>query len=441
MELISKPEEWVKDLYEDTILNGEYKISDYCIVVEYDNGYILFHTITWTILFLTKEDYENIIDNKFLLENKIIVNKNVKEENIAKKVFLKRACPNIKNKYEKINSYILFTTNECNANCPYCYEIIKKGKMTPKIADKIIDFIEEKHSKTIKLQWFGGEPLMNMDIMDYICNSLNEKGINFYSTIISNALKFTPDIIEKSVNLWKISKLQVTLDGTEDTYNKTKNYDIEGNAFNTVIENIQNILEKSQIQIVLRINVSNENIDEIPLLIDYISDKFKDYIGNRITIDIHEIFQTGNNEILMEKDDFYKKFYDILLKYEIGEKSNIITKHNLIHCFSDRFSCVAIDTNGNLHNCEHISNDNLIGNVNEGIIYTKPITMAETKDGTFLDFCILTKCKLLPICEQYEFCENNKFCKNEKKMNIKQYFNKLKLIKTYEYYKKKKGEV
>ena len=108
MELISMPEKWVIELYDDTIFNDDYKLSDYCIVIEYDDGYILFHTITWTILFLTTEEYKNIMDNKFLLENKIIVNKDVKEEDIAQKVFLKRSCPTVKSKYKKINTWSAF---------------------------------------------------------------------------------------------------------------------------------------------------------------------------------------------------------------------------------------------------------------------------------------------------------------------------------------------
>ena len=441
MELISMPEKWVIELYDDTIFNDDYKLSDYCIVIEYDDGYILFHTITWTILFLTTEEYKNIMGNKFLLENKIIVNKDVKEEDIAQKVFLKRSCPTVKSKYKKINTYVLFTTNECNANCPYCYEVLKKGKMSKETADKVIKFIESTHGRRTKIQWFGGEPLMNADIIDYICNSLNEKGIDFYSIIVSNALKFTPDIIDKAINLWKINNLQVTIDGAENTYNKTKNYDIEGNAFKTVMENLKNILEKSQIHITMRINVSHENIDEIPNLIDYVKKEFKDYLGTSLTIDMHEIYQLTNDENLMEKDDFYKKLCEIKFKYETGEKKNIITKHNLIHCFTDMLSGVAIAPNGNLHNCEHLNNNNLIGNVTDGIIYEEPIKKAEKKDGTFLYFCKSVKCKLLPICEQYEFCENDKFCTTEKLMNIREYFYRQKLIKTYEYYKKKKGEV
>lgn len=439
MELISKPEEWAVGLYDDTILNGDYKISDYCIVEEYDDGYILFHTITWTILFLTKEEYENRFNSQFLLTNKIIINKDVDETDIAEKAYVNRAYKEINNKYKYVNSFVLMTTNECNAHCPYCYEVLKTGKMSKKTADDFIKFIEEKHSKDISISWFGGEPLMNMEIMDYICTSLAEKGIKYNTSIISNTLKFTPDIIEKAENLWKIRKIQVTLDGPEEYYNNTKNFDYDGNAFETVLNNVENILEKSKIGVTIRVNVSDENIDMMDELFDILTERFGKYIGKRFGFDIHEVFQMYEEKDVKKRNEFFLKLNELQFKYSYNDKKNLILKSQLTHCFTDNCTCVVVEPNGILHNCEHTSISNIIGTLKDGITRTDVLEQAATKDGINNENCKKLKCKLLPVCNHYYFCEDSKPCATKELSGLKLDIYRQRLIRTYEYYKKRKG--
>ena len=352
MELISKPEEWAINLYGNTIYNNEYKMSDYCITIEYDDGYILFQTITWTILFLQKKEYENKFQNDFLLETKIIVNKEIEENKIAEQAYLQRATIKIKNEYENINNYIILTTNECNANCPYCYETLKKGKMSKETAESLIDFIDKKHNDIVSLTWFGGEPMMNSLLIDYISKSLYEKKIKFSTTMITNLFSFTEEYFEKSENLWNLKHIQVTLDGSEEYYNKIKNFNFNGSSFNRILNNIKGILENTKITLTIRINVSDENIDLIDKLCETLINELKQYDKKRYNFDIHEIFQMNENASLLKENDFYLKLYDLQKKYDGNKRKTMVLKQNLLHCFSDKCTCAVVATNGNLHNCE-----------------------------------------------------------------------------------------
>lgn len=439
MELISKPEEWAVELYKDTILNGDYKLSDYCIVVEHDDGYILFHTITWTIVFLTKEEYENRFNNKFLLVNKLIVNKDTEESDIAEKAYISRASKEIKKKYEHVNAFVVLTTNECNAHCPYCYEVLKIGHMSKNTADNFLKFIEEKHSTDIKITWFGGEPLMNTDIMDYICTELSNRKIKYNTSIISNTLKFGQENIEKAQSLWHINHLQVTLDGPEEYYNKTKNFDFDGNAFEEVLNNVQNILEQTNIKISFRINVSMENIDLLDELFEILDNRFKKYFGKRITFDIHEVFQMYDEPDIQKRNEFFLRLNEMQNIHSYDPKKNLILKRQLVHCFSDKCSCVVVEPNGILHNCEHVTPSNIIGTLKDGITRTDVIESATKKTDENNQRCNEYKCKLLPSCDHYNFCEDAKPCKDKELANLKLEIAKRNLIRTYEYYKKKKG--
>ncbi|MBP3801509.1 MAG: 4Fe-4S cluster-binding domain-containing protein [Clostridia bacterium] len=66
---------------------------------------------------------------------------------------------------------VIFTTLGCNANCYYCYENNlrnNKYKMSKETADKIISLLIKNNKKKISIGWFGGEPLYNEEIIDYI---------------------------------------------------------------------------------------------------------------------------------------------------------------------------------------------------------------------------------------------------------------------------------
>ena len=68
----------------------------------------------------------------------------------------------------------ILTTSNCNARCYYCYENgIKKEDMSLDTAKKIVELIKEHHkNKRIFINWFGGEPLYNAEIISYISNEL-----------------------------------------------------------------------------------------------------------------------------------------------------------------------------------------------------------------------------------------------------------------------------
>ena len=86
MKNILKPEEWVLKLYPEQT-QKECKLSNFIIVEEYDDEILLFHTITWAIYVLTKEEYENILENEELKTFFVIIDKNLDELSIAENVY------------------------------------------------------------------------------------------------------------------------------------------------------------------------------------------------------------------------------------------------------------------------------------------------------------------------------------------------------------------
>lgn len=87
----------------------------------------------------------------------------------------------------------LYTTHACNLNCIYCFEKYKDSskKMSLELAQKIIlkEFEEVRkspQSEGLKIDLFGGEPLLNFSMIKDLCEWLWQQSIDqpyiFYAT-------------------------------------------------------------------------------------------------------------------------------------------------------------------------------------------------------------------------------------------------------------------
>lgn len=448
MEILLTPEQWVLDLYPDIIVNSTYVMSKYLIKVEINDRIILLHTITWAIYDLSKQEYNEILDNNLLMLNKVVIPKDLDENIIANTVYIKRMTFKDLPSFETINSCVIFTTTACNARCAYCYEnnIDKKETMTLSTAEKIVQFLCKRHKnkKTpLKIQWFGGEPLLNQTVIDYIVDRLNESEISFYSTIISNSYLLNENTINK-LEKWKLKTLQVTIDGIGDEYNKVKNYiysDVD--AFMTVIENIHNVLEKTSVNVNIRLNVSNENIFHMYDTIEYLKDEFKDYLHtNKLYIYVAPIFEIRNNETngingYWEEIERIKQIAnvpevsmcDIELNSETFKRKQINKS-----CLAFNGKSVVILPNGDLAPCEHVKKEDIYGNVEDGFINIDVVKKWYTFDGPQIDFCKNNNCPLQPICPRFFNCDENLICNNNT-TNLKRIKKaQEKLIRTYNFY-------
>ena len=445
MQYISKCEEWTLDEYPKTEENCEYKLSDFAIIEPYLDGFILFHSITWGFFFLTPDEYDNILNNQFFIDKKIVVPSTLDETIIAETVYDKRSNTLKDEYYKTLNGYVVLTTNECNANCPYCYETLKVGNMSKLTADNLVTLIKEKHDGDVNITWFGGEPLKNVQIIDYITQRLSEEGISYTSDMISNGLLFTSDIVKKAQIDWHLKQVQITIDGPEEQYNRIKNYDdFNGNAFKQVIDNIIYLRDNTDIVVSIRINISDDNIDYVEDLIEYLN---ANVIGKNVSFYIKLIYQIISNPELAKKDDILNRYYDMLTKYSKWDRHLILKKRKLSSCMTDNCSSVAILPNGTICNCEHCGTESYIGNINTiGFAKKEVIESKINKMGHNLDFCKKIKCKLLPVCDKYNFCMPDKRCANEETCEFANENFKIKLRYTTDYYfykleeEKEKGE-
>ena len=181
-----------------------------------------------------------------------------------------------------IRGYTILPTFCCNARCIYCYEEgMKQVTMTPEIVEQTIRFILETHEgDKVKLSWFGGEPLLGEKTIDRICEGMRDAGLEYKSSMISNGSLITPEIVAKMAGDWKLSHIQISMDGAEQDYILRKHYYVDHDDYHSVMNAVSD-MSAAGIDVTIRCNVDEDNWDRIP---QYLSDlrenaRHKDKVG------------------------------------------------------------------------------------------------------------------------------------------------------------------
>ena len=110
------------------------------------------------------ELYNNLRTNHFLYDDLTEVNKKL----LAIKY--KTRINNLSD-FTKLHMFVI--SLRCEHSCPYCQvsrqsQDKQKFDMTKETADKAIDLVFQSPSKNIKIEFQGGEPLLNFEILKYI---------------------------------------------------------------------------------------------------------------------------------------------------------------------------------------------------------------------------------------------------------------------------------
>lgn len=130
-------------------------------------------------------------------------------------------------------------TDDCNLCCTYCYQINKgKRRMTLDTAKKFIDLIIEdsykddtyvslKTTPGIALEFIGGEPLLEIDLIDEICEYFQWKVISenhpwankYIISMISNGVEyFNPKVQNFLTKYQGLVSFGISLDGCKSLH-------------------------------------------------------------------------------------------------------------------------------------------------------------------------------------------------------------------------------
>ena len=158
----------------------------------------------------------------------------------------------VNNNMKKIT---LQVTQNCNFRCEYCVysgsyhnRIHNNKRMDWETAKAALDFLfmHSKNSSEIAVSFYGGEPLLEIELIErcvnYTKDKFRGKKINFGLT--TNASLLNDDIIRymSEENFF----LTISIDGPKEVHDKNRKYaDSKRGTFNTVMLNVQRIKDIS----------------------------------------------------------------------------------------------------------------------------------------------------------------------------------------------------
>lgn len=248
--------------------------------------------------------------------NKKFVSRDLIE--LPEKVIQKRAT------YVGYNAIIELTDN-CNLRCVYCYrqKQLNKNTLNNETAEGIVNHIVniDKENKLegeiIKVIFFGGEPLLNFKILQFIVVELSKsvKNYKLEFSVSTNGVLLTKEIIDY-FEKYQFS-VQVSFEGTKTAQGISRPFANGKNSYNVILKNIKLIKphQKKYYTIAISLSKLTKNIGK--RIKEYSKlgfEKFNilfivdDIIGkNCLTISDIDIITYEIREIVKEYIEFIKE--------------------------------------------------------------------------------------------------------------------------------------
>ncbi len=385
------------------IMKKAYRPLTYVLTTEEADKKIFFNLLTHEMIAIDLGELESPEIRRYFIENWYLVPKEHDDQQLVDEC---RAVLTLMDSRPKnIHAFHIFTTLDCNARCFYCFEKRMAGSnMTMETASQVIEYIEEQaKGDSVYIEWFGGEPLFNYPVIDYIADGMRARGIQFKSYMVSNGLLFDSTLIGIANNRWNLEGVQITLDGTGEVYNRVKAYvtDIT-DPFERVLQNIKGLL-KADIKVSIRLNMGLYNYREIQDLVDFLCEEFKEERNIKIyTSPLIEITNYTNDEKVF--------MYGLLnemngkLKTLFGKKDKKFFSEQIANnfCMASGRETVTILPDGKVGICEGLT-DVLLGD-----IYTKELDVKVREDfgRRFYREDKCRPCPLYPDCYIVNGCPN-----------------------------------
>lgn len=388
------------------------KKSKYNIFIPYnDDKTIVFNPLYGTLGKIENEIYNDYLNNTLSKDNlDVMYDKHIFiDDDVDELAIINDGrAKGILDKTKKV--YRIWTTSTCNARCYYCFEHGIEGTFMStdtalKTANYIIDRINE--GDKVRLEWFGGEPLLNTSVIRLITRMVKDKcnDVNAFLTasIITNGSLITDEVCKLFKECY-IKRAQITLDGDKEVYNSAKNYYNKKDCnFDVIINNIK-LLSNYDINTSIRINYDNKNYESIDRLIDFIYENFKD--DKHVVPYIYPIWSSTKEEGYTSDahaDNNYLKLIDKLVGYNMMKPDSVIgIKRKVKQCAARNINSIAILPDGSISKCSETFTQ-IIGNLDRGIVDTEKYNEWTSID--IHDEC--RDCIYLPMCN--DGCQSSRY--------------------------------
>ena len=328
----------------------KYKLNGFNIVVDVNSGGIhVVDDVTYELLELLELPLEKEISQE--IKNKLGTCYTTQEIEDAYCEILELQEQDVlfsTDEYEQFSSMMvsapikamcLHVAHDCNLRCKYCFASTGDFGVGRKLLDedtgkKAIDFLLE-HSigrRNIELDFFGGEPLMNMPVVKavvaYARSKEKEHNKNFRFTITTNGVLLDDDTIE-FVNK-EMSNVVLSIDGRKEVNDNMRPAINGKGSYDIIMPKFKELVDKrNKDQYYVRGTFTKHNLDFAQDVINLNNEGFDQ-------ISVEPVVANSNAPYAITEADLPRVFeeYENLAKHMITTKQNG-TGFNFFHFMLD----------------------------------------------------------------------------------------------------------
>ena len=219
-------------------------------------------------------------------------------------------------KSEYVKALCLHICHDCNLRCKYCFAGTGDYKghrefMSEEVALKAVDFLIENsgNRKILEMDFFGGEPLLNFDVVKKTVEYANEKasalGKKFLFTMTTNGVLLRGEIAD-----WlneNMENVVLSLDGRQEIHDDVRKTVNGKGSFDVIIQNFKDFVAKrGDKSYYIRGTFTNKNLDFAKDVLFMADSGFKEISLEPVVLEKgHELAIT--EEMLPEIKEEYKR--------------------------------------------------------------------------------------------------------------------------------------
>lgn len=386
-----------------------------------ENHYIAYNAYGGAVALMTKENYAIYQE----LEKKLSQNTNPAlnsdEEKLMQQLkYTRFVCEDDfdeikamrfrRNRSKYMEKYLGLTiapTMACNMACKYCFEGNKQGRMSSDVIENVVKFVRDRagHIEKLHNTWYGGEPLLAMDIIETLTESFLDLSrshhFSYATNMISNGVLLTPHVTDRLIDL-KVNAIQVTLDGPSRIHDAKRPLKNGRKSFHAILDNVSYAADKMMIGI--RVNIDrNFTLDIIEELLEELKAAG---LQKKIQIDFGMIFEgvttacASISEGCFDLAEFARvevDYYRLLFKH--GFRIAKVPAPTSTVCMAQSIGYFLMDHEGELYRCFLHPGDKSksMGNIRDEVNFDHPNFARMFRFDPMDDENCLS-CNFLPLC-------------------------------------------
>lgn len=307
---------------------------------------------------------------------------------------------------ENAQTISFVVTEDCNLRCKYCYITHKASNKVLEFetAKKFIDYLfsDAVHrQEAATIEFIGGEPCIEMGLIDRICDYFKlkayEEGSDWYwnyrISICTNGVNYSSDEVQRFIkkNIGKLS-MTISIDGTKEKHDSQRVFPNGSGSYDIIEKNLP--LYISQFGGHTKATFSR---DDLPVLKDSIISLWnKGIVDIASNVIFEDVWQDGD-DLLFESQ--LKALADYALDHHLFDKyictffqDNIgagYTREDLTKTWCGAGRMLALGPNGNIYPCIRYKDyslnnhdERIFGNIHTGGInmdLVKPFLLSQIR--------------------------------------------------------------